>query len=459
MHIGSMILLMSSAFLYALPFVWTPVAWWLIFCAPIPFLAVVWRESISVFALFAWNMLILIMHAWGIFYALMSMAHGSVLLKGALLVLIVIVHTAVQTVVLYPFAYVVRRMPLAPYSNARLVWWSVGYWCWIQWATCYAFWPYDHCCGYFLMHPLIPLAHNPHLLALLPILGPKVMTLIMLLFALACTYALQRRTMKSWGIVCISMLFWTVGFFIPIKQIHPEWISQIVALPLCVPYNPCSTAMALPVYRNIKHIMQVYPMAKLIIMPESSFYSTQLMYSPEVTALWSECMHAKVSLIMGAFRTEHGRVYNSLYWFYYGTLHRYFDKRHALPLTERIPLLCNNDLIVKTYFHTFPPIACADNARPLLEIVPDVVCVPYICSELFLCELPDDAYTHTPILALCNDRWFQAGDYTYIPRLMYLTAHLKAIQWQRDIIYVSYDYACFISRAGGSHPLKGVLPV
>jgi hypothetical protein len=90
----------------------------------------------------------------------------------------------------------------------------------------------------------------------------------------------------------------------------------------------------------------------------------------------------------------------------------------------------------------------AVNDRLSLDLSDCVTCVPYICSELFFNEYPDDIYKNISVVALVNDTAFLRRYASYISELLFLVARMKAIAWQRDIVYVSYSRSFFIDRSG-----------
>jgi apolipoprotein N-acyltransferase len=180
------------------------------------------------------------------------------------------------------------------------------------------------------------------------------------------------------------------------------------------------------------------------VLPESAFYSNHL-NMPELTHYWNaEYLSKDVHIIVGAFRWHETLYHNSLHWIYNGELQCCFDKRHAMILTERVPSFFYCTWLRDLYFKKFPELTASQLKRPKLEINKHISVVPYICSELFFNEYPDDTYADTPILAISNDRWFTS----YVNRLMYLNARLKAVQWQRPIIYVSFLYQVYIDTCG-----------
>jgi apolipoprotein N-acyltransferase len=98
-----------------------------------------------------------------------------------------------------------------------------------------------------------------------------------------------------------------------------------------------------------------------------------------------------------------------------------------------------------------PEIKQSPNERPLLPLSDDISIVPYICSELFFNEYPDDIHGTMPIILISNDSW---ASISYVRHLMYLTVRFRAIQWQRDVLYVSYHYALLCDKKGRIHQLQ-----
>jgi hypothetical protein len=149
--------------------------------------------------------------------------------------------------------------------------------------------------------------------------------------------------------------------------------------------------------------------------------------------------------VVGSFFDDAHNCYrNSCYWIKHGILQQRFDKRHAMILVERIPQLCSANMLKNMYFNQMPEIVPSCNIRPCITLSDTLRVVPYLCSELFFNEYPDDHYDCT-ILLLANDTWTPAR---YIRHLMYLAVRFKAIQWQRTIIYVSYYYAVVCDKYG-----------
>ena len=185
-------------------------------------------------------------------------------------------------------------------------------------------------------------------------------------------------------------------------------------------------------------------------MPESAFNVSNFADLPELVQLWSsDCIGKAVHFIFGSSRWHDGNYYNSLHWVYDGVLQHCCDKRHAMLISERLFLWFDIPLMQQLYFSQSSPITISSCKRSTLVLSENFECVPYICSELFFNEWPDDQYNNVPIIAVVNDSLFLNSCYClYIQKLLVFLACYKAIQWQRDIVYVSYAQSLFITKYG-----------
>lgn len=162
--------------------------------------------------------------------------------------------------------------------------------------------------------------------------------------------------------------------------------------------------------------------------------------------IWHQhCEKKSLHLICGTCVDEDSHYYNSLYWIHNGLLQARFDKKHIMLMTERLVDWMNVDFLRNIYFKDGISITASCNERKLLQISQSVAFVPYICSELFFYEHSDDSYLDKPIIAIVNDTLLIDSS---MHSLLVLLARFKAIQWQRDIVYVSYRTSVCIDKQG-----------
>jgi len=303
------------------------------------------------------------------------------------------------------------------------------------------------------MQPLLPLAHNPRFLSFLPILGKSLLTFLLFLPSASIAFFLTRRKLLPFLAIIISCLPWVIDWHTALQtKSPPSWLHKITCLQKIYPQIPNLSTMALAVAHDIKAKIKNRPDVELVILPESAFYSTHLFSSPELASLWNQHhLLRPLHIVVGSFRLDNNNHYcNSLYWIHNGILKICFDKKHTMFFTERIPSLFDFSFIRSLFFKKRPPITSSKNPRPYLHILKETAFVPYICSELFFNEYPENSYVKTPILSINNDNWIWMP---YVKKLMYLTAKFKALQWKRDIIYISYSRAVFLGSDGNEWPI------
>jgi hypothetical protein len=176
---------------------------------------------------------------------------------------------------------------------------------------------------------------------------------------------------------------------------------------------------------------------------------------PDLLKRWDYAGVGKpIHLIFGAFRRFNGCYFNSLYWLYDGVVQSYFDKRHAMIVSERLPFVFSSEYIRSIYFSKDSQVTQGQALRPQLIIGSCGTFVPYICSELFFNEKPDDQYDPVPIIVIVNDSMFLSSQGNgYMRKLLVLVARFKALMWKRDVVYASYGYGLLIDKSGGMRDL------
>jgi len=446
--------------LYALPFLFTAKLWWLIFFFPIPLLYVVRTENLSFVHGYVWGVIAFALHFSGIVCVVAAMA-GKAWWVGCLLGLILVLYQALSVGLLFLCATKIVQYGKIRSVIIRLLVWTGALLVFIVWTDWYSLWIFGIKEGYPLMHPLLPLAVHPQLLALLPIVGKIVMLMLLLLCPMSFVVLLWEKNGTACVVWLLSCLPWIICWFCVIPEMHkPLWLKAIKTIPYMAHStgdNPlCMMKIAA---RELRTVITHYPAATIIIMPESAFNCTVLSQSPELLRLWGEEYLGKaVHIIFGSFRWHADNYYNALHWVYNGKLKQCFDKKHAMLISERLGWLNWFSAVQATYFDGAPLTTIATNERILLCLSDEFSCVPYICSELFFNEYPDDIYGDVPIIALVNDTPFLRWYASYIRQILLLMARLKAIQWQRDIVYVSYTRSLYINTHGMSAEINEFTP-
>ncbi|HEB41392.1 MAG TPA: hypothetical protein ENI08_00020 [Candidatus Dependentiae bacterium] len=447
---GNWFLLITSAILYALAFIVSQQLWWLVFVFPLPFFYVALSGQLSFIASYLWGIIVFSLHLSGLLFSIVLLAKGSYFYRLIPPLFIVLYEAFFAAIIFWLARKVIAWLHLASNLFYKVLIWVAALWLFIHWIDWYCLWIFDRCEGYFFMHPLLPLVMQPRLLRLLPIIGKGLLSILLLMVPAWVTIAL--KTKKQYAIIA-TILFslpWFISWFLPMAPSQPPaWVTKIVVLPVMFPHSVDLTSAMNAAGDQFRNILYQYPQVELIIMPESSFSCNSLSMS-SLSGLWDVGhLGCSIDVVVGAFRWKKGKYFNSLHWVRNGIVQTCFDKRHVMILIERIPSWFDFWFIHNLYFKAVPEISPAQDKRPLLSIMKETAFVPYICSELFFNEWPDDVYPDIPILAICNDIWVCSLAYlSYVKTLMCLAAKFKAIQWQRNIVYVAFSQAVFFDEHG-----------
>jgi len=428
MHMSFVYLIVSActygaAFLYPTFFWWgTVVSMLLLMCIRTPASTFFWYG-------FAWATIAYSMHLAAVIVGIVRLAATPAIyasLPGFLLIL----YLALFTAFFWWYGALIEQYICAQYRQPceaiRACWLSTYWLC----MTYLMLWPLGRCEGYLLLNPIIPLATHPSALTGLPMLGVTGYTLLFCAYAGFCAYCMQTHK--------LLLLIGSALIIMACILMHnaPEsdcMYPHIAHVPKSIPCTDEYSAAC-----NLLHDYVAIAAGNATnvcgaVLPESAVYPWELCAQSLLATYKSG--HDIHDYIIGSFYNDAGHYRNSCYWLHDGTLQVRFDKRHAMPLIERLPWFFKNSFFYNLFFATMPEIVPSDNERPLM-MLSKYAFVPYICSELFFNRLPDDAHDGVAIVALVNDRWCP---YAYMQELMYLGAVVQAYAWQRDILYVAYS--------------------
>jgi len=293
------------------------------------------------------------------------------------------------------------------------------------------------------MHPLLMLTHHPSSLWLLPILGKNCLTIFFLLPSATIILFLTQKNMCTLLWCCITAIPWLFSFFMPVDTQAPPWLQRIKPIPYMMINQAAHSDIHIKnALRDIHNHMQQYNQYDLFILPESAI---QL---PNLLSLNIDNKLEKY-LIFGASHMRNDKCYNSLCYVYDGQLRYIFDKQHAMLLSERLPTLLKNNCCKQLFFNNNMHQTNINFCERKKIDIDSIKFVPYICSEFFFSEYPDDNFCDTPILVIVNDSVFLYRAHSrYICTLLHMLARLKAIQWRREIVYVSYSQSFYCDRDG-----------
>ncbi len=445
-------LLTLSAILYALTFI-IAALWWLIF---VPFALLFYTMityKLSFIEGLVWGTLFFSLQASGIFYSLFYMAQGKptsfIMLVGTLFLLIL--YAACYSGIWFWSINFIKRYSTS--SFLQLLLWVTFSWLYIFTIDQLVLWIFGSFEGYPLAHPLLPLASYPPFLTILPVFGKHILTGVFLASSslLGALFLIKDSRKKLF--VAIAALFpWLISQSLYHTSFNrPEWLSKIAILPESF-YNPGNPARTIAeVAQRLKTLIQENPFIELIILPESALYLCDLFAHRELLKAWDqEHLSRQMHIITGALYKENTICSNAVYWIYDGVIQKFFCKKHALLLTERLPQWAHTSSLKQLYYKENKPfITPSCNKREPFVITPTLTFVPYICSEIFFKAYPDDIQAR--ILSLCNDTWIEAS---YIKRLMQFMHRFRALEWQRTIVYVSYTHSYLYDAQGQQWTLK-----
>jgi apolipoprotein N-acyltransferase len=431
-----------STILYALPFLYSAALWWLIFIFPVPLLYITCTENLSFIHGYIWGIITFALHLHAGILIVANLA-GDCWWVGFLMGMVMILYQAIIPALLFWLATKITLLFVIESPLIRILLWTVALVVFIFWTDRYCMWIFDMQ-GYPFMHPLLPLAQYSPLLQILPIFGKQLLLLLFLLVPVSIVIMIWYKNYVS-VLLCITTLMPWIWSAIhhPKYENGPSWYKRICSLPCMIRAHTTSGAVRI-LGNHIKKCINDYPESSIIIMPESAL---DIVDHTVLDKLHGAYLQKPLHLIFGACSCENDNYYNSLYWIHDGTVSLRFDKKHAMLITERMADWMNSDWLRKIYFKDDISITRSCNERKLLQISEPIAFIPYICSELFFNEYPDDCYPDIPILAIVNDTLLNGS---YMHNLLVLLAKFKAIQWHRDIVYVSYGVSVFINKWGNS---------
>lgn len=440
------IFLLFSAIAYSLPFIAAPSFWLLIFLLPPLLFLSVHTNKVPWHAYLAWSLAISTIHLLPLGNAIIYMTSAPLYLQ-LLPILLLIIYVG-----LHPFLFLLgmgaifHRSNLSPFLNLLI--WTVGWWVYLLYAEYALFWPFGRWEGYIFLSPLLPLTMSPSLLSSLHWIGLPAMLLFYCITTSAVYWWFCQRTVPSAVLLFLCTVAWLAPHYVvPSHPKPPPWIQQIGRLPMILPKTMPTERGSMVIAHEIKQLAAQQPELCLMVLPESSWNGLPLNTTCKLPALATLPV---AHVLIGSFSLQNGIHHNSLYWFKNGQLQGRFDKCHAVPFVERIPW--GGQLPINSlFFKDTSPICPSGDPKTALSLGNDLILVPYICSELFCSNNPYDSTTTHPILAVCNDWWF---DLSYFRHLMLMGAQLRAIQWNRPIVYLSFYYAQFIDSHGTIHPLS-----
>lgn len=439
-------LLTSSALLYAGAYIFNQNYWWASFIFLIPLYYSVITDTIKPKDGFLWGLLSLGLHVFGIFRAINYQAEGSLILCS-LPILAMLFYSGLLGLLFFSVTiFLIKITNVNKYPAIKLLIWAITTTGYFFMLCDFSFLPLGLRQGYCFLSPLLPLIHFPALLSLLPLIGKNWLLFFLCLSQAALIYIFYEQPflIKILLVLCIFSPWLISLMYVPKALSAPSWLNQVLVMPwrFKVPEQDIGKALQEQLHKSIVR----YPEKRLVILPEGAIHPSDLQKVGPVCFEWHE---QPLAIVVGGTTWSDQKRFNTVYWLKNGCIHDIYYKRHAMMLIEYLAPFADCALLRKLYFSKIIPMSISENPHVAWELLPNINFVPYICSELFFSKKPDDTFAST-ILALCGDHW--ALD-TYIKELMYMAARFKAIEWQRDIIYISYFFAQYCTKEGTTFAL------
>jgi len=439
------IALIVSAISYALAFAFPSFCAWFVFFFLIP---VFWCTCIGGYALsfwqgFAWGLIFYGIHFYAFALLFIERAQGELrLLAYVFLVVYCALHAGIW--------FWLMQCCAAYHSN--LVWRVACYsgvtTLYFMFMRCVGLWFTGHLLGYPFALPLLPLAQYPQLLYALPFLTAPGLLLFLICMQICAIVGYIKKSAVCGLLTLFFLAPFAYGWLSSAVCLVPAYVATLgyVEPPHGTNLHPLDCAQA--INSGIQKLMATTAETRCIIMPEAA-YPFVLNEHTYATQMWcNNALLDEVFLLIGAHRTNKELLQNSLFCVTPSSITTHYDKTKKMPFVEYLPALWNQFNFCKTLFlkekkeFTTTQKVCRD----FIKISDDLIFEPLICSDLYF-DTPTRYPVRIPLLCAVNDSWFSA---TYMRTLMYLFAIFKAMQEQRDIVYVGHYYGIWISQCGMS---------
>ena len=288
------------------------------------------------------------------------------------------------------------------------------------------------CEGYPFSFPLLVLAYAK--IGLLSVLGKGVLLLSLLGFQITVAKSLRSFSTTNVGMALLCL----IPFLIPHKACH--YLSfmndRIGFIRPDVSQNPYQ--QLLNIRRELEKLNQKEPNLHMLVAPESTF-PFMVNECSFFVPLLQEGMFPDQTFIFGAHRREEGHCYNCLCLLHQGRITQIYDKKHLMILTEKVPQIPFFSDFLSSFFlshsYSFEP---GDPKGQNCMLIAGKPITVFMCSEFFIPLNFMQPCAKTDIVAcFVNDSWFRCR---YMKKLLWLYAHLYAVEHQKCVLYVSHEY-------------------
>lgn len=431
------ILILAAALLNFIPYVVHYYTWFFVFFSLTPLLYGVVLYPASFRAGFLWGFCVAWLHCGVLLSsALYSFFNVGIVTCMALLCWIAVYAGLHAGFLFFCADYVQRVLPL---NNLHLTYQrTIRCILFCGALTLFSLWFSDYCCVFFghsqgliFAHALMLFGKHiqwiQQLVAWVNLQG-TVMLLILLQGALVVAYS--ERTRTAYMLLLLALIPWLCGYHYRNNDYFlPAWHTRVAY----VPHVPLSK----------KKIENMVKPRDIVFMPEAAL-CTCVTELPYMLMVFPHNLH----VILGVCCADSIGKVNSLLYLHNNVIEFRYDKQFLALFTECMPTSWENIFAASEQQEKY---VRGTKARTPFVIDGTIQLVPYICSELFYNHQPDDTYDDIPIAALCGNAWAKAS---YIQELFLLGIAVRALQWQRDVIYISSSHGAFISKWGNIREIE-----
>lgn len=438
-------LMVICALLNFMAYVWSAYLWFFVFLSLIPLLYGVLIYPAAFRAGFVWGFYVALLHCG----VPLSCAFASFFGVGAILQMVLLIGVALYVgvhagVFFFCADYVYRRV--CGYSDKkyhimiRCVLMSVAISFFSLWLSDYCFWICGRPEGFIFAHALMLFGdHTEYIQQLVQYVNLSGTVVLLVLLQGAFVLACISRTKLAIRLFCMCTAPWVWSYATRHDDSFlPAWHERVVYLPrVYLEKNALDSAQRL--HNDIVELSR-HTKRDIILMPEAVICGCTHQ-AREAVRMMPPALH----VIVGIGCCEHEARYNSVVYIHDTEIVYRFDKQFLALFTENAPRFFGCDCSCwlgqrdKTWYSQ------GATVRQPLVIDASIRLVPYICSELFYQQAADDPYTDVPLLALCGNAWVPDS---YVQELFLLGATIRALQWHRDVVYISSSHGAYISKWG-----------
>lgn len=254
---------------------------------------------------------------------------------------------------------------------------------------------------------------------------------------------------KQYGAVLAVLVSIIIMVALPFGLKGPD-VEKMNAIGFCAPSK--KQTMWRSVHKTVKKLsclFERHPHLETVVMPESSFEWIIEEHPECIECITQNCLQSSRQLVFGSFRKTAYGVGNNILFAKQEGISDYYDKKTPMVFTEVIPWPWKKIGWIYELFLSGKKELCTStstihsptNVRAY-KLTNQLNVEPFICSDLFFNTQQRGMLT-TPVLFIVNDSWFAC---TYYRRLMFCYSQMISYSWNRDVLYVCYDGAYWISR-------------